>query len=153
MSTPTGFTVAAAPQPGPPPPPSEPPPPSPPVLVPEPAPPGLKLDGTKTIRLTVVGRFAEARTTVTVDRAATVALTVAHRRTGARLPLSAGSRIGSTISGRPHSVLRRAEAGSARLAVRIRLPLAALRGGRTYLARISATNEVGTQVVSLTLRR
>ena len=150
-STPSAFTVVDS---APPAPPAPEPPPLPPLpTAPEPTAPGLKLDGSKSIRLRVVGPFAEAWTTVTVDRAATVALTVAHPRSGARLRLSAGSRIGPTISGRPHSVLKRSESGSARLVVRIRLPLAALRRGGTYVARISATNEAGTSRVSLTLRR
>ena len=156
-STPTGFTVADAPPPGPPPAPEPPPPappfPLPPAPAPEPTAPRLTLDAGRSIRLRLVGPFVEARTTVTVDRAATLALTVAHPRTGVRLRLSARSQIGPTVSGRPHSVLRRLEPGSARLAVRIRLPLAALRHRGAYVARISATNEAGTTTVSFTLRR
>ena len=147
-STPTGFTVVAPPPSGPPPI-AEPPPP--PVVAP-PSAPGLILTGSASARLSVVGRFAEAWTTVTVDRTATLALTVAHRRTGARVPLSAGSRIGSTVSGRPHSALERSEQGSASLRVKVRLLLASLRRGQAYVARISATNEVGTRSVLLTLR-
>ena len=156
-STPTGFTVVAVPPSGPPTPPGPPPLPDPPQPPPptasDPTAPGLQLDGSKSIRLSLAGRFAEAWTTVTVDRAATVALTVTHPRTGAPLRLSAGSQVGPTISGRPHLVLKRSATGSARLVVRIRLQVAALRRGRTYVAQISATNEVGTREVSLTIRR
>ena len=111
------------------------------------------LVGSRSLRLSTVGPFAEAWTTIIVDRAATVSLSIALPKTGARLRLSPGSQIGSTVSGRARLVLRRSETGYARLAVRIRLGLAQLVRGRSCVAYITATNAFGTKRVAVTLRR
>jgi hypothetical protein len=154
-SSTTSFSVAepsSSPPPPSPPPPPPPPPDEPPTVV-VPTPPSLNLEGPRSARLHVVGRHAVAWATITVERAATVTLSVGQPRTGARLRLAPGSQIGATVSGRTRFVLRRNQAKDERLAVRIRIPLADVAAGRSYLARITAANDAGTDQVVLLLRR
>jgi hypothetical protein len=119
-------------------------------------PPALKPDvarlGRRTLRLRPSGRFAVASTSVSVDRATSIALSVSRARTGVPVRLSPGSRIGAVALGRARLVLRATSPASGRVEIRIRLPLEAL-SGAAFTARIRAANPVGTDEVSLTLRR